>query len=167
MALKTFKEFQAIVMESMELASITESTTELNEAVDLAAKQQLINDIVKGNLTTDEQNLFDALVDKIVKTRTLKFKIADKSTEKKELNWKEATAYVKTLGAGWRLPTEEELLQISRTHNDFNPMEAYWTSDNDKKGTTARTVSYVGTNGKAFGGHLGRAFRALVRAVKD
>jgi hypothetical protein len=56
----------------------------------------------------------------------LPFKIADKSTEI-NTDWYSAVKYCKTLGAGWRLPTSDELDLIYKTDNDFNK-GYYWSS---------------------------------------
>ena len=178
MALKTFKEFQAIVKESMESAStsVTESTestieTTLNEAVDLAAKQKIIDDIAKHALSNEEQKLLDALIDKIAKLRKPKFKIAAKKTEK-ELKWSDAVEYVKTLGAGWRLPTKEELWQIYNSDNDFTPNGIYFSDEKfdrsvyTQKFSAGQQPSSSGTGPRSWGSS-DLIMPYFVRAVKD
>jgi hypothetical protein len=115
-----FENFKTAVME-----------TALNEAVsntlDPTFKQKIVSDYVKGVLPKDEEKVLTAALQKIKKLRKAKFQIAGKSTEKK-LYWDNAQQYVKTLGAGWRLPTLEELEEFDVSGNEL-VKDSYWSSE--------------------------------------
>jgi formylglycine-generating enzyme required for sulfatase activity len=93
----------------------------------------------------------------------LPFKIADKSTEI-NTDWYSAVKYCKTLGAGWRLPTSDELDLIYKTDNDFNK-GYYWSST--ERPTTHMIVLTVSmkTGRRDFEDKWQSTIR--VRAVRD
>lgn len=64
-----------------------------------------------------------AVKDIVVEPLTIE--ISDKAIEGK-YTWQSANEYVNSLGDGWRLPTSNEMYQISQLENDFE-QDIYWS----------------------------------------
>jgi formylglycine-generating enzyme required for sulfatase activity len=92
---------------------------------------------------------------------TLPFVIAAKAFEVKT-DWYSAVKHCNALGAGWRLPTSDELDLIYTTENDFN--KGYYWSSTESSFMIAMTVS-MKTGQRDFEDKW--QINILARAVRD